>query len=151
MDAEEIEERVAARIVLADADGRTLLFRGGDPSRPDDGTWWFTPGGGVETGESIEEAGRRELYEETGLRVDELGTVVYERDTEFPFCGRLLRQHESYFVVRVDEPSVDTAGWTELERRTVDEYRWWSIEELRTTGDVFYPKNLIALLDLIQR
>ena len=143
----EEEYRRAARVVLLDDHGRTLLFRGGDPGRPEDGTWWFTPGGGVEAGESLEQAARRELLEETGVDVRELGSPVRKDYVEFPFEGRLLRQHQTYFRVRVGVAVVDVSGWTELERRTVAEYRWWSADELRTTTDTVYPVGLVDLLE----
>jgi 8-oxo-dGTP pyrophosphatase MutT (NUDIX family) len=43
-------KRRAARVILIDERGRVLLLRGSDPGRPEAGTWWFTPGGGVEPG-----------------------------------------------------------------------------------------------------
>lgn len=146
MDVNGTEDRIAARIVLVDARERTLLFRGLDPDRPGAGSWWFTPGGGAEPGETIEDAGRRELFEETGVRVDDLGTVVLERYTEFPFAGTVLRQQETYYMVRIDGATVDDAGWTDLERRSVTGYRWWSVDELRTTDQIVYPANMVELL-----
>src|SRR5882672_9447042 len=75
--------RQAARVILIDEAGRVLLFRGGDPHRPDAGTWWFTPGGGLDDGETIEDAAQREVREETGYVVTDLGAVVLERSIEF--------------------------------------------------------------------
>jgi 8-oxo-dGTP pyrophosphatase MutT (NUDIX family) len=79
MSAEAPIPRTAGRVIVVDREGRVLLFRGGDPARPRDGTWWFTPGGGADPGESVEEAARRELFEETGLAVEKLGRVVATR------------------------------------------------------------------------
>jgi ADP-ribose pyrophosphatase YjhB (NUDIX family) len=79
--------RVAARVVLVDRAGRTLLFRGGDPHRPEIGTWWFTPGGGVEEGESLVEAARREVFEETGIELTDVGDPLLRREVRFTFEG----------------------------------------------------------------
>ena len=124
-------ERRGAKVILIAADGSTLLFRGGDPARPDAGTWWFPPGGGVEPDETVEAAARREVLEETGLELDELGPVAARRLVEFQFDGRTIVSDEVYFVVRVAGGAIDTDGWTELEREVVEEHRWWTVDELR--------------------
>src|SRR5437868_3187877 len=93
------EVRLAAKVVLIAGDQSVLLFRGGDPSDPNAGTWWFPPGGGVEAGESIAAAARREVFEETGLRLLELGPVVARRRVEFSFNGAVVVNDEHYFVV----------------------------------------------------
>ena len=76
--------RLAARVLLLDEGSRILLFRGGDPAAPERGTWWFTPGGGLEPGETRHQGAARELFEETGLRVspDSLGEPVLCRRVE---------------------------------------------------------------------
>ena len=53
-------------VLLFDNEGRVLI-----EERSDDGFYDF-PGGGVDLGETFEEAAKRELFEETGLFVDEL-------------------------------------------------------------------------------
>jgi mutator protein MutT len=57
--------------------GQALLIRrGGEPLKGH----WSIPGGTLELGESLEEAARRELEEETGLRVRVLELIeVFER------------------------------------------------------------------------
>lgn len=139
--------RPAGKVILLDGDGRTLLFRGGDPARPGAGTWWFPPGGGVEGDETIEECARRELREETGLDVDDLGPVVHERRVVFEFDGGWIDARESYFLVRVATSAVLTDGWTAQERQVVAEYRWWSLDELRATDETVFPEALIEILE----
>lgn len=143
--------RTAARVLLLDAAGRVLLFRGGDPAAPERGTWWFTPGGGLDPGESRAEGAARELYEETGLRVapPELGRPVLLRAVEFDFDGTRYAQDEEFFLLRVQAHEVDTAGFSELEVRSVVEHRWWTRAELASTGDAVYPDGLAALLDRV--
>jgi 8-oxo-dGTP pyrophosphatase MutT (NUDIX family) len=144
-------DRVAARVILTDPAGRTLLFLGGDPARPEDGSWWFTPGGGVEPGESIEAAARREILEETGFVLPaELGPIVLQRTARFSFEGLDYKQAEHYFQATIDSAdplALDPSGWTETERRTIQTHRWWSADELRSTGETFYPAELPDLLD----
>lgn len=138
--------RLAVRVVLVDPAGRTLLFRGGDPHRPHDGTWWFTPGGGVEDGETLAGAARREVQEETGIALPGVGEPVQLRRVRFGFEGVVYDQVEHYFVARVDETQLDVSGWTDVERRVVVEHRWWTAAELRATAETYYPDNLADLL-----
>ena len=141
-------ERVAARVLLLDAQQRVLLFRGVDPDSPERGTWWLTPGGGLDPGETAAQGAARELFEETGLRLDPaaLGEPVHERVAEFVFDGQAYRQSEQFFLARVDAHDVDTAGFTPLEVEAMLEHRWWTAEELRTTDAVVYPQALAQVL-----
>jgi 8-oxo-dGTP pyrophosphatase MutT (NUDIX family) len=139
-------KRRAARVFLIDGLGRVLLFRGGDPARPGAGTWWFTPGGGLDDGETAEDAARREVREETGLVVGELGPVVLERRIQFDFDGVTFDQDEVFFAVDVEGFEVDDRLWTDLERRSVFEHRWWTRAELTTTHETVYPEGIGRLL-----
>ena len=139
--------RRAARALLVDPQGRVLLLRGHDPARPSAG-WWFTPGGGLDPGEDVEAALRREVREETGLDLTgtDLGPVVLRRTVDFGFEGVAYRQDEDFFAVRVPAFEVDTSAWTDVERRSVDEVRWWTLDGLAGTPDTVYPQGLAALL-----
>jgi 8-oxo-dGTP pyrophosphatase MutT (NUDIX family) len=141
-----VRRRRAARVILIDDAGRVLLFRGGDPARPEAGTWWFTPGGGLDDGETAEDAARREVREETGLALSELGPVVLNRRIAFEVEGEHFDQDEVFFKVAVVAFEVDTREWTDLERRLMLEHRWWTRDELATTSETVYPQGLARLL-----
>ena len=141
--------RLAAKVVLVADDQSVLLFRGGDPSDPSAGTWWFPPGGGVEAGESIADAARREVHEETGLRLVELGPVLARRQVEFSFNGAVVVNDEHYFVVRVDRFDIDSVGWTDVEREVIVESRWWALHELCATQQTVYPEDLLSLVEAL--
>ena len=134
--------------MVSDA-GTVLLLRGGDPRRPEAGTWWFTPGGGLEDGETSEQAARRELAEETGLEHEDVGAVVFRRTIEFEFDGVLYEQAEDYYLVRTELFELDRSGWSPIEVATVVEHRWWSVDELRRTTETVYPEGLADLLTRI--
>ncbi len=89
--------RPAARAVVLDPDDRILLVRFEFPAR----ALWATPGGGIEAGETPEDAIRRELHEEAGLDAFEIGPVVWTRLHIIPFIGgRWDGQREQYHLVR---------------------------------------------------
>ena len=62
---------------------------------------------------------------------------------------RSPRQAETFFLARVDGHEVDFSGHTDVERDTVHEYRWWSLDELDSldaTEVRVYPAALGAEL-----
>lgn len=143
-------ERRAARVLLVDAEDRVLLFEGINPDRPDE-PFWMTPGGGVEEGETDEEAARRELEEETGCVGIPLGAPVWTRVGHFDFAGTSYRQRETFFLARVPSWEVDTAGHNDEEQRCLLSHRWWPVEELYELDRPVFPTRLADLLaDLLR-
>ncbi|WP_433721517.1 NUDIX hydrolase [Actinoplanes sp. CA-051413] len=142
-------DRRAARVLLIDAAERVLLLHGGDPARADQ-HWWFTPGGGLNEGETPVLGAARELLEETGLRVDpaELGEPVHHETTEFSYDNRQYRQDQDFFLLRIDSWQVDTTGFDLEEQRTITAHRWWSVAELDTSTEQIFP---IGLADLLRK
>jgi 8-oxo-dGTP pyrophosphatase MutT (NUDIX family) len=140
-------DRRAARVLLVDPAGRALLLHGGDPARPGE-HWWFTPGGGLDDGETPAQGAARELAEETGLRVDpeSLGEPVWHEVTEFSYRSRAYRQDQDFFLLRVTEWQIDTAGMDEDEQQTITEHRWWSAEEIDASSEQIFPRTLADLL-----
>jgi len=148
MDGQPVFEREAARVVLVDENDRVLLIEMHDPARPELGWYWFTPGGGREPGETNTDCAAREVLEETGLRIEpgDLGPVVHEQVIEYGFEGSLVRQHQVFFLQRVEAFDVDTHGWEDAEVRSQRSVRWWTPEELACTSEDVYPLNLLELV-----
>ncbi|TMM32639.1 MAG: NUDIX domain-containing protein [Actinobacteria bacterium] len=143
--------RTAARVLLIDEADRILLFHGVDPADPTD-EFWVTPGGGLDPGESLAQGAARELFEETGLRVDpaELGEPVFRNVVEFSFDGRAYRQEQDFYLLRIPSWEVDTSNFDDLERVAMDDHRWWTVAELESTAEHFYPETLPQLVrDLV--
>ena len=134
--------RRASRLVLLDPDDRVLLFRVRDPR--DGGHFWITPGGGLNEGETPEEAAHRELFEETGLKGIALGPAVWRGRRLFLFEGREYDQDETYFLARVAAFEVDVSGGEHYELDM--EHRWWSGDELVSTTEVVVPAGLAELV-----
>jgi 8-oxo-dGTP pyrophosphatase MutT (NUDIX family) len=126
--------RRVARVVLLDPDDRILLLHGFEPADPSL-TWWFTPGGGAEPGESLPDAARRELREETGITEVELGPVIWRRRSTFSFAGQRWANDEWYLLGHTRETDVDMSGRTELELASTTGARWWTLQELRAVAD----------------
>jgi TDG/mug DNA glycosylase family protein len=130
-------ERPAARALVVDRRDRTLLVQFRDATGQ---TWWATPGGGSDEGETLEQTIRRELAEEAGLTKFELGPEIWTRDHTFAWYGRIYRQRERVHLVRVDEhdaePTIDLAA------EHVHDVRWWSLAELELTDVELVPRSL---------
>jgi 8-oxo-dGTP pyrophosphatase MutT (NUDIX family) len=91
--------RPAARILLVDEFDRTFLFKGQDPQNKSD-IFWCPVGGGIEPGETLEEAIRREVMEETGFSDIERETTLDQKWWTFQ---DLAQTHESLAPRRFPE------------------------------------------------
>jgi 8-oxo-dGTP pyrophosphatase MutT (NUDIX family) len=139
--------RTAARVLLIDQADRILLFHGIDPADPTD-VYWLTPGGGLKPGESPAEGAARELFEETGLCVApvDLGEPVFRNVTEFTYDRRSYQQQQDFFLLRVPSWQVDTSNFDDDEHALIDGHRWWTLAELESTPDAYFPETLPSLL-----
>jgi len=105
-------------------------------------------GGELKPDEDYLAAARRELHEETGFN-EAIGPVLRERDDVFAVArSEPARWIERYFLVRCrSATAIERAGWTEEERATIQDWRWWPLTDmLREHPDSFKPAWLPELL-----
>ena len=98
---EHLITRPTSRILLVNPLDQVLLFTTGEQDEETGRPFWFTPGGGLEPGESHEEAGRRELREETGLDAP-MGPCIWLRSHTWYWAPNdaWIQSVERYFLVR---------------------------------------------------
>jgi 8-oxo-dGTP pyrophosphatase MutT (NUDIX family) len=142
-----IRRRPTARVLLLDADDRILLMQGRDVHDPSRAPFWFTVGGGIDEGETVLDAARREIIEETGLRPTTVGPVLWRSEAEIRgFDGGPILMQEHFVLARCVAAPLSRAGWTEVERSFALDLRWWTLEDIAASAEIIYPVDLAERL-----
>ncbi|MEV7196278.1 NUDIX hydrolase [Streptomyces sp. NPDC093510] len=114
-----------AAVLLTDEEGRVLLL-----ARADTGGWGL-PGGLMEPGERLEDTGRREVREETGLSVGELQLFgVYSGAEQFYRYPNGDEIHNVTVVYRAPLPEGSTP---QVEGRENTDWRFFPPDRPPTT------------------
>lgn len=143
--------RPSSRLIILSPENDVLLFNFSHKNDALSGmSYWATPGGGLELNESFEQAALRELQEETGLKRDSAGAVVASRT--FPMQlpdGETVLAEERFFIIHAEKAAIDCSGWSDNEKSVIQNYHWWTLEELRDTNQTIFPHDLI--IDILCR
>lgn len=146
----QVRERTAVRLVVRCAD-QVLLIADSDPGISGS-HWWVTPGGGIDAGETAQQAAVRELAEETGLQIseDQLIGPIGSRYVIHGYSDQILQQQETFFAIDVEKFTPDTAGYTEDEKICMGEPNWLNIDDFAAgsiAGVPVWPANLVELFN----
>ena len=119
-DAQHFPRTDPAVIMLVHKDGRALL---GHSTRFPRATMYSTLAGFVEPGETLEEAVRREVFEETGVRC---GAVHYHSSQPWPFPGNIMLGFYAEGLtedITIDPEELKDARWfTRDQMRNCDQH-----------------------------
>jgi 8-oxo-dGTP pyrophosphatase MutT (NUDIX family) len=142
--------RDTARGLVLDPDGRLFLIayeaaRELDPTRPGLRRFWFTPGGGLEFGETHIAALARELEEEIGVTGASLGPWIARREVDLTLFRRPTFTRERYFPAWLPSPDVNTDNLARTEDDPVLDARWWDPGALEKTGEMIVPRGIVSL------
>ena len=144
------QHRETARVILCKPNSEIFLLKThfdpevGLPPR------WITPGGGIDEGETVIQAAMRELAEETGLEVspEALGELIWVTEGRWDWADG--RNHHTYvdhfYLLQIQDFALDISGWTADEHRDVLEHRWWSLDDLKRSGESVSPPGLVDFL-----
>jgi 8-oxo-dGTP pyrophosphatase MutT (NUDIX family) len=148
--------RYTARVILINPENKILLMQAHKPTafdanKPAPKEYWFTPGGEMESNETPEQAAMRELYEETGITDAQfLVPHIAYQEVQLVFHNEPTLFKEYFFIARSKDSTISTENFTEAEKAMINNYRWWSLEELKNTRETFFPVNLVELIEKVK-
>lgn len=145
--AKPLKYPVSALVVLHDADGNILLIERTSPPG-----FWQSVTGSIEPDETIEETAKREVWEETGIRLADgqlcnwHDSTVYEiyHHWRHRYPKGVFENREHIFSAEIPR---DTAIVLQPDEHVA--YGWFDIEE--AAEKVFSPSNKRAILELGKR
>ena len=117
---------------------------------PEQKRFWTLIGGRIEDCESLLDAARREVFEETGIRSVSFGPVVWLEELDLSLRGQPTHVSQQYIVARTSEREITLAHLTEYEPSVVKQVAWFSLADVVSTTEMIYPLLLpLRLPDVI--
>ena len=146
--------RKSSRAIVLNKQNQIFLFRYTFDFFAEMESIWITPGGALDEGESFEEALKRELFEELGIELsgtDSMPQIYYRFPLYELKSGETVQSEERFYLVRLDETEFSYAGWTESENKRMTSGKWWSLEEIKTSGEKFFSEDILEILERLSR
>ena len=140
--------RKSARAIVLNRQHQLFLFRYTFDFFAEKQSVWITPGGGLEEEESFEDALKREVYEELGIKLMEPAPFVFFRTPIYELKnGETVQSEERFYLVYCENESFSYEGWSESETRRMTAGKWWSVEEIKKSEEKFFSEDIIEILE----
>lgn len=144
----DLEPRRCARVLAVDEQDQVLPLHSSGYVTPES-EFFVTIGGGLDEGETLVEAAVREVFEETGLRIDPgaLGPVVAESAGEWSDSPELvIHSSDAYFFLRVPHFDPVRDGLEQIEQAEFTAACWLTLDQVAATDDRIFPARVADLL-----
>lgn len=141
-----MKKRKTVRFLLLNSQKKLLLMRVVDPTttgidKNGRDAFWCTPGGSMEANETVEETIARELFEETGLHINEVnvGPFVWYGKHKMIIRNQETELDEQFIVLHTVKDELSTANFTDEEKKVVTNLSWLSYDEILNHHEVIFP------------
>lgn len=150
--SEKKEVRNSVKLILLNANNELLLMSTDDKGIQGkegnyNGKFWQMIGGKIEKGETLREAVYRELYEETGLRKEQVEVQekpAWYGEVDLMMHGKLTRIKQNFVLAKTSSTNVNLENLTEEEKPVCTRLEWFSVDKIKSCPDIIYPVLLTA-------
>jgi putative (di)nucleoside polyphosphate hydrolase len=148
--------RPCVGIMLLNAKGHAWIGRRIEKQNDDGiGKWWQMPQGGIDEGENLEAAAKRELYEETGVTsvsLIEESKRWYNYDLPEHLIGKSWNgkyrgQTQKWFAYRFEGAESEITLKVPGHKQEFDKWRWAGMDELL---DLIIPFKRAVYVDVLK-
>ena len=149
--------RDTVRVILVNPNKEVLFMAASYPkAHKNKGLYWFPIGGGIEKNETPQEAAIREVYEETGIKDDEieLGPLIWFGESDIFMVNEdsYCRVRQRFFVATTCKTVFSLENFTEDEKYFVKGMEWFSLETIKNSDEIIYPVLLPQYLpDILEK
>jgi 8-oxo-dGTP pyrophosphatase MutT (NUDIX family) len=148
--------RQSVKIILLNDADELLLMCMDDPETKSiggeyNGHFWTLIGGQIEAGETIEEAAIREIFEETGIKREDIdfGPVVWFGEFDLQLHNILTHIKQRFIVARTKRSTFSLGNLTREEAKVVTKLAWFSFDNIEKSTEPIYPILLPIYLENI--
>ena len=145
--SEEKETRNSVKLILLNENNELLLMHTDDSGIQGkegnyNGKFWQMIGGKIEEGETLREAAYRELYEETGLKKEQVEVQekpVWYGEVDLIMHGKLTRIKQNFIPAKTSSTNVSLKNLTKEEKNVCTKLEWFSLDKIKNCPDIIYP------------